>query len=619
MKCVVLAALLLLLLISPAEAGFFDFLFGGSGDNATAAPPKPVFGGTMMNGGELLAELRILKGGMSSPTPMASLEQLLTPQPPEPEKPKPQAKAAKPNKSAKSAKGKAAPKQEKAAKPVHEVAEQKSQETQVQPQAQPKEEAKKNSLTSLFTVGNLVNDLLVNRLSSQMSYQALDLMFGMMVDQPGLLSKVYVEVPDVSNLTPELRKRVLNMSAFLVALKASGMIVDASQKDFEAAKLSYNKLMGIRQKSAQAMADAYFKRSQAESLAKEDAALGTMSLRPQDVAFLEQLGSAKPEDFVKDPRVQNLAISLLKEQDPATYNAYTIEFAEMKSHYDGYARGVAGAVSMVGFTYIFASKAPALLNKQGVAGGASMLPLVQQALPECLALVPRMIKVYTSGDESVSGSFSLSRGGKVEQSGVSAQKILTLLGEGGRKALSDELVANGTKGIMANLHLVAPATAAALADKMIKKETKAQLGQHFVAEQQQFSFVDAQAGKCGDPKSYKQITQALFFQRLPEPPASCKGETPEQALMLAQRDLRAGMADLENGDLRKIMFTMNTNPADPAAPLVLADALVRIDNLGIDGLIDQQSIMEDRLKMHATEKSYVREAAGKNKARGKRK
>jgi len=616
MKRVVLAVLAVLLLSSPAEAGFFDFIFGGSSDNATAAPPKPVFGGTMMNGGELLAELRLLKGGMSSPTPMASLEQLLTPQPPEPEKPKPPAKAAKQSKSAKAAKDKAASKQEKAAKPVPEVAEQKPQETQAQ---QPKGEANKNPLASLFTVGNLVNDLMVNRLSSQMSYQALDLMFGMMVDQPGLLSKVYVEVPDVSNLTPELRKRVLNMSAFLVALKASGMIVDASQKDFEAAKLSYSKLMGIRQKSAQAMADAYFKRNQAESLAKEDAAKGTMSLRPEDLAFLEQLGGAKPEDFVKDPRVQNLAIALLKEQDPVTYNAYTIEFAEMKSHYDGYARGVAGAASMVGFTYIFASKAPALLNKQGVAGGASMLPLVQQALPECLALAPRMIKVYTSGDESVSGSFSLLRGGKVEQSGVSAQKILALLGEGGRKALCDELVVNGTKGIMANLHLVAPAAAAALADKMIKKETKAQLAQHFVAEQQQFSFVDAQAGKCGDPKSYKQITQSLFFQRLPEPAASCKGETPEQALMLAQRDLRAGMADLENGDLRKIMFTMNSNPADPAAPLVLADALVRIDNLGIDGLIDQQSIMEDRLKMHATEKSYTREAAGKKKARGKRK
>jgi hypothetical protein len=604
MKRVALAVFALLLLTTPAQAGFFDFLFGTSEDNATAAPPKPMFGGTMMNGGELLAELRVLKSGMSSPTPMAALQQLMIPQPP-PEQPIPPAKAPK---------GKTKSKQ-KAALPEQAAApEQKPQE----PQAK-QAESKKDPITSLFTMGNMVNDLLVNRLSSQMSYQAMDLMFGMMVDQPGLLSKVYVEVPDVSKLTPELRKRVLNMSAFMVALKASGMIVDASQKDFEAAKLSYKKLMNIRQKSAQAMADAYFKRNQAESLAKEDAAKGTMSLRPEDIAFLEQLGGAKPEDFVKDPRVQNLAVSLLKEQDPATYGQYTVEFTEMKSRYDGYARGVAGAASMLGFTYIFASKAPELINKQGAAGAVSMLPLVQQALPECLALAPRLIKVYTSGDESVAGSFSLVRGGKVEQSGVSAQKILNLLGEGGRKTLRDDLVANGPKGIMANLHLVAPATAAAMADKLIKKETKAQLAQHFVGEQRQFSFVDAQAGKCGSPMSYKQITQSLFFQRLPEPDAACKGETAEQALMLAQRDLRQGVADLENSDLRKIMFSMNANPADPAAPLVLADAQVRIDNLGIDGLLDQESIMSDRLKMHATEKSYTREAAGKKAAKGKRK
>lgn len=619
MKRVVLAVAAVLLLISPAHAGFFDFLFGNSADNATAAPPKPLFGGKMMNGGDLLTEIRLLKGGLASTTPMASLQQLMIPQPPAPEPVKA------PAKSSKTAKGKAKGKQEKAAPPQQaQAAPAETKPGEAKPgEAKPGEakssKAGKDPLSSLFAIGNIVNDVMINKMSSQLSFQALDMMFGMMVDQPGILSKVYVEVPDVSNFTPELRKSTLNMAAFLVALKVSGQIVDASQKDFEAAKVSYSKLMDIRQKSAQAMADAYFKRNQAESLAKEDAAQGTMSLRPQDVAFLEQLGAAKAEDFVKDPRVQNLAVSLLKEQDPATYGKYTVEFAEMKSRYDGYARGAAGAFSMVGFTYIFASQAPALLNKQGVLGGASLLPMVQQALPECLALIPRMTKVYSSGDESVTGSFSLVRGGKVEQKGVSAQKILTLLGENGRKVLTEDIVGNGPKGIMPSLHMVAPATAAAMADKFVKKETKTVLAQQFTAEQQQFSFVDAQAGKCGNPKVYKNITQSLFFQRLPDPDATCKGETPDQALMMAQRDLREGVASLENSDLRKIMFAMNTNPADPAAPLLLADAQVRIDNLGIDGLIDQENIMADRLKMHATEKSYANEAAGKRSAKGKRK
>jgi len=41
MKRVVMVVLSVLLLVSPAQAGFFDFLFGTSEDNATAAPRNP--------------------------------------------------------------------------------------------------------------------------------------------------------------------------------------------------------------------------------------------------------------------------------------------------------------------------------------------------------------------------------------------------------------------------------------------------------------------------------------------------------------------------------------------------------------------------------------------------
>jgi hypothetical protein len=595
-----------------AKPGFWESLFAKKQANATSqesGPPKPLFGGKMMSGSELLAELRTIRAGLATPSPMQAMSQLFLPQPPAPPAP-PVTVTGKGKKGKKTAAAEPAPPpaQKPEPAPAQQAADSKSKPL---PGAL-------GGLDALFKLGGVVNDLMVNRLSSQLSYQAMDGLFGALVDQPGSLSKIYVEVPDMSNLTPDLRKRVLNLSAFLVALKASGQVVDASQLDFEAAKKSYVKIMDIRQKAAQMLADAYFKRNQAESLRQMDAAQGTMNLRPEDEAFLQQLGAAKAEDFVKDPRVQAVAVDLLRQSDPDTYGRYTLEFGEMKSHYNGYARAVAGAGAMIGFSYIFANQAATMLHKQGVPGALTFAPLVQQAVPEALALLPRVATVYNRGDESVNGSFSLERAGKVER-GLNAKQILAALDEAAKKSLRENLVTSGTGGYLARLHMVSPATAAALADKVVKKETKALLAQHFAADQKQFSFTDAQAGKCGQPKAYKQVTQGLFFQRQPDPDKACNGETAEQALQLAQRDLREGLPELENGDLRKLMYALNANPADAAAPLLLADMQVRIDNLGIGGLLDQQSMQEDRLREHAELQQYAKQPGAKGKAKGHRK
>lgn len=637
---------LVLLVLTPAQAGVFDGLFSAKQDNATATesgqakpgffetlfakkqdgaakqdsgPPTPMFGGKMMNGGELLGELRTLRATLASPSPMAALSQVLMPPPPAAEAPPPKdaGKAKGKGKSAQS-KGAAQPAQAAANKADTSKADSKPQESagKEKPGAAT---GKLGAVEAVFNLASKANDLIMNRLSSQLSFQAMDLLFGMLVDQPGTLSKVYVEVPDTSKMNPDLRKRVLNLAAFLVALKACGLVVEASQKDFDAAKESYKKIMAIRQKSAQILADAYFKRNQAESLKQADAAQGTMSLRPQDEALLQQLGGASAEDFVKDPRVQALAVELLRQSDPATYGKYQLEFVEMKSHYNGYARGMTGVAGMIGFTAIFSGQAATLINKQGLAGGLNFLPLLQQALPECVALAPRLVTMFMSGDESVSGSFSIERGGKVEKRGLSAQKVYSALDDSAKKTMREEIATNGPTGLLASLHLVDPAAAAALADKIVKKDTKALLAKHYAAEQQQFSFVDAQAGKCGSPKAYKNISQGLFFQRMPEPDKACTGETGEQVLMLAQHDLREGISSLENSDLRKLMYALNSNPADASAPLVLADMRVRIDNLGIDGLIDQQAMLENRMKIHATERSYAREAEGKRGLKRKHK
>lgn len=644
LKTLLLAIALVVLLQAPAQAGFLDFIFGKS-DNATSQSNStdlgtPKFGGKMMTGAELIAELRGIKTGLASPNPMQSLNQLFLP-------PTPQEIAAAEAAKAAQAKGKGKTKGKAAAvktppAPVAAAPAAPATAAPAQPQAQaqagnefqqlvsgltsltkltgsPSGSALGSSLNTAASLGSAITDAALDRLIANFSFQAMDLLFSQLIDQPGVLSTVNVEVPDAANMSPDMRKRVLYLSAFLVAIKASNRVVDSTQKDFDSAKESYRKLMGIRQNAAQVLADAYFKRNQAASLAEQDKIQGTMSLRPQDEALLAQLGAAKPEDFIKDPRVQTLAVDLMRQSDPATYGRYTLEFTEMKTHYNAYARAAVGTASMLGFTALFVKKANTTIKQEGVQGAATLLPLLDQGLMEILALTPKMIKIYYNTDETVAGSFSVERGSKVEARGLSAQKALAALDDKSRQDLRGKLVDGGTGGMLANLHLVAPAAAASLADRVVSQNSKKALAKQYAADQEMFSFINTQAESSKTGKTYKNIAQGLFIQRHPAPGKDCTGETGEQALMLAQRDLLDGAAKFENGDLRKIMYAMNTNASAADLRMAVGDSVVRIDNLGIEGLIDQQTLLEERMKVHASQQSYARESAGKSALKGKKK
>lgn len=652
MKILVLALVLVALLQSPAQAGLFDFLFGGKQDNATTQSGlgAPKFGGTMMTGSDLILELRGIKAGIAAPDPMQSLAQLFLP-PTEQElaaaKAAQEAKEAK-EKAAKGkgkAKGKAKEKKPEPAPPPPAPAKNDAPAANAAAPGQtakgkPGNEfqqlvnglsgltslaggsagsAQKSSLGSASSLGSVITDTILDRLIACFSFRAMDIMFSQLIDQPGVLSAVNVEVPATETMHPELRKRVLYLSAFLVAIKASNRVVEASQKDFDSAKESYKNLMKMRQDAAQVLADAYFKRNQAASLAAEDAARGTMSLRPQDLELLAQLGAAKPEDFVKDPRVQTVAIDLMRQSDPDTYGRYNAQFTEMKTHYNAYARAAAGTASMLGFTALFIKKANTTLRQDGVHGAVTMLPLLDQGIMELLALAPNMIKIYNNTDETVSGSFAVERANKLQARGLSAPKALAALNDKARQELRGQLVNGGATGMLANLHMVAPAAAASLADRVVSPGSKKALAKQYAADQEIFSFVNTQAESSKAAKTYKNISQALFIQRQPDPGKDCTGETGEQALMLAQRDLLDGASKFENSDLRKIMYAMNSAPGGADLRMTVGDSVVRIDNLGIEGLIDQQTLLEERMKAHAAEQSYAGETAQKAAVKRKKK
>jgi len=653
LKTLVLTLVFVALLQSPAQAGLFDFLFSGKQDNATTQSGlgTPKYGGTMMTGSDLILELRGIKAGIAAPDPMQSLAQLFMP-PTEQE-----LAAAKAAQDAKEAKEKEA--KEKAAKGKGKPKKTKGKDKKTEPEPPPPAppapatetapaqnaaapgqtekgkpgnefqqlvnslsglssiaggssgSARKSSLGSASSLGSVITDTILDRLIACFSFRAMDIMFSQLIDQPGVLSAVNVEVPATEAMHPELRKRVLYLSAFLVAIKASNRVVQASQKDFDSAKESYKSLMKMRQDAAQVLADAYFKRNQAASLAEEDAARGTTSLRPQDLELLTQLGAAKPEDFVKDPRVQTVAIDLMRQSDPDTYGRYNSQFTEMKNHYNAYARAAAGTASMLGFTALFIKKANATIRQDGVHGAATMLPLLDQGIMELLALAPNMIKIYNNTDETVSGSFAVERANKLQARGLSAPKALAALNDKARQELRCQLVNGGATGMLANLHMVAPAAAASLADRVVSPGSKKALAKQYAADQEIFSFVNTQAESSKAAKTYKNISQALFIQRQPDPGKDCTGETGEQALMLAQRDLLDGASKFENSDLRKIMYAMNNAPGGADLRMAVGDSVVRIDNLGIEGLIDQQTLLEERMKVHAAEQSYAEETAKK--------
>jgi hypothetical protein len=584
----IVLSIVLALQSAPAQAGIFDKLFSPKEDNATEqlAPEhiKAKFGGTIMTGRDLLYDMQDLQGSFAAVDPMLSLDKLLTPT--EPAATQQQAQADAP----------------------------------VEAAAQKPENAFLNVLTSIFkskssgsswgSLGQGITDAFLDQLITEVSFKALDIYFSQLTGKSDVLDAVEVEVPDTSKMSVSMTHNVHHMAALLVAMKAAGRVIAEGNRESKTAKLKYKEVMALREEAAGMLVDGM--RPAADGQTPPTA----LAPRAGDQPFLEQFAQAKREDMVKDTRVQDLALELWSAKDPVAYDRYTLAFSEMKGHYTSYTRTTMGTASMIGLSALYIKKLESLIKKNGAASAVVYTPLIEQGLSEMFSLVPKLMH-FGGEDSEEAGSFALDVDGKNAKGDVSAEKIFGALDEASKAAFQSIWIAD-QEGLLATLDATSPESAADIADRLITPETKKILAKQFAPEQGEYSFQRNVLGKVGDMRKYRAIAGELFTRNLPPPDKDCVGNTKEQALRLAQRDLREGATKLRNRDLRRIAMARSEDPRNPARPIALGKSVIRVDKMGMGGLVDQQAMREDRQKVRMPQPAPQQPGPKKQQPKGKK-
>lgn len=455
---------------------------------------------------------------------------------------------------------------------------------------------------------SFLGDAMLDLLISELSYTAIDGFFGQILDDKEVLSKVFVDVPDISNLTPSLRKQVVNLSAFLAAIKASGMIIDSSQKDFETAKESYRKVVDMREKATLILGKALYAKDGLEAAQREGQARNQQLLTAEEIEYLAAFRDKKPEGLIKDFAAQNIALNYLRAKDPKAYQDYSLETQEVKSHYGAYLRTATGAGAMVGFSAMFLKSGKKLVEQQGAAGGVALLPLMIQGASELATLAPRLKTVVSASDDVAEGSFRVMRGDEVVKRGIPATKIFGALDEQATNQFKSELINTRGNGYLFGLYKHNPASAGQLADRIVSKEAKGIYAKDYLELENtgDFSFQNALEGKTS-AKPKKNLAQALFSY--PADTSSTDGQ--DAVLAKVQKDLQDNLSGYTNSDMRKFMFINSAgNAANPK--LQLAQYTIQVDSLGMDGLVDYDAMLTSLA--HAKTRSYVDEASDKKAA-----
>ena len=463
------------------------------------------------------------------------------------------------------------------------------------------------------SVASSVTDVLLDTLISELSYQALDTFFSSMTEKPGLLKEVQITLPKTNaTMTPEMKQQLVTMASFLVAIKASGKIIDASENDFNSSKDSYRKVLDSRVKASALLGDAFYARSGLFASQQEGKARGQKFLSDSDLAYLESFREAKPEDFIRDFNAQNIALEYLRKSNPTEYADYRVGVHEFKNHYGAYSRTAVGATSMLAFSALFLKRAKSMVEKNGLLAAPSLLPMVGDGLKEVTTLAPRVKKMIENSPDAQDGSFTMKLGSGETKRELNATKVFASLSEDNRANFQAELFKNGQAGYFGKLGEIYPLVAGRILDTLVEKNNRKVFVKGYLQEDDlpDFSFQNALSDNARKTRELK----ASLFRSAPTSTATADDE---KAIALVQNDVRSKLNKWDNSMLRRVMFA-NRDTKKRDIEMTLNGNTIGIDSPGMKGIMEYEE-MTSIGSEHATVRKVATDAAPvKNAKPGKK-
>lgn len=335
-------------------------------------------------------------------------------------------------------------------------------------------------------------------LLAQISYAALEEFFERFSDDPEVLKKVKVRLPEGKNLSQVHKQQVVTLAGFVAAVQGARLIAKAAQKDFDQLEVGYQELMARRLEASKLFAEAMRVARGRELELKEYEAMAP-ALDSADVAYLKAFPTDRLlKDFATDFRAQNLALRYLRAKNPEAFAQYQLKAEKFVGNFQAYTRAVAGAASAGGFSFMFVTNAKSLWKSQGLDSIATLGNLGRDWAEGTIALYKELTPSLLDSLIGRVKGFRVMEGGKVIDKDISAKNVMERIAKAGLSSeLRDKLFGSGVDSYLYRVHLCDAAFAAGYLDAAHDVDQRRQFVKGYYGLEQpgaDFSFKDAMSG-----------------------------------------------------------------------------------------------------------------------------
>lgn len=306
-------------------------------------------------------------------------------------------------------------------------------------------------------------------MASTVGMQALDGFMQVLLEDTGGLASESITLPSAEGMTEVQGKRIVTMAALIVAARVSEKMLTKTEKDLSTLQVDYESLIKQRENAGSLLFALIDKRRNAQRGTDQDALARSegdlkAALSYDDIRFIDQqLLSMKADAFAKDMAAQNLALKLLRQQNPNAFAEYNTKAKDVLDRSRSYLRTVSGVAAFGGLMLTFAQTAAEIGRENNVPNLLQALPLgidfLKAAFPVAKVAVASTINGFVLQPSSIINdifktkkAFVVTNGDQREELFGASEVFATLEKAGVKDQFAGALFRNETAGWLTRVH-----------------------------------------------------------------------------------------------------------------------------------------------------------------------
>ncbi len=321
-----------------------------------------------------------------------------------------------------------------------------------------------------------------------------------MLENKAGLHSTRVDLPKQGeSMTPAQQERLLILGAMVIGARLANETLQQAHENFRIISTQYEVLLDRRQKAASLLAGVMEQRRQAIAAKNElEARKLTNGLSEDDLKFIDSFGpKITIETFANDVGLQNLALSYLRKNDPASYADYETDQKKFVSSSKAYLQTVGGVAAFGGFSGIFVKQLMDMVRAKDYTGGMAALSLIRDFIKEAGPLMQSSSDALYDGlvtaPKNAHRTYRIEHAGTLTDIDHASEIFQSLTASGDKQLFDDALFRDNVPGFVSHVYQCDPEHAGDLLDSAVPAAQRKQFAQDYLNWQEDgpFSFADA--------------------------------------------------------------------------------------------------------------------------------